>query len=184
MIRARSGNFVPDTRSNGRRFDGWEAEERPLRSGRPIVSGDRCLSLPGMKQASRARERRMDEAMSDSYGPGRSIACIRIPSFCWQVEAARRPSFRDHGPVLITGAATDLPENASAPTRQRRSPGNPSERIVLDHSPKLDGVAPGMPLSEAVSRHKNAILVEADLPNYISVFEDLLERLEALAPDV
>ena len=41
-----------------------------------------------------------------------------------------------------------------------------------------------MPLSEAVSRHKSAILVEADLPNYISVFEDLLERLEALAPDV
>ncbi len=126
----------------------------------------------------------MGEAMSYSYGPGRSIACIRIPGFCWQVEAARRPSLRGHGPVLITGAATDLPESASPPTRQRSSTGNASERIVLDHSPNLDGVAPGMPLSEAVSRHKSAILVEADLPKYISVFEDLLERLEALAPDV
>lgn len=126
----------------------------------------------------------MDKAMSYSYAPGRSIACIRIPSFCWQVEAARRPSLRDHGPVLITGASTDLPDNPSAPARRRRSPGNPSERIVLDHSPNLDGVVSGMPLSEAVSRHKSAILVEADLPNYISVFEDLLERLEELAPDV
>ena len=126
----------------------------------------------------------MGKAMSYSYSPGRSIACIRIPGFCWQVEAARRPSLRGHGPVLITGAATDLPESVSTLPQERRISGNSSERIVLDHSPNLDGVVLGMPLSEAVSRHKSAILVEADLPNYISVFEDLLERLEALAPDV
>ena len=39
MIRARSGNFVPGTRSSGRRFDGWEAKKGLFETVGPLSAG-------------------------------------------------------------------------------------------------------------------------------------------------
>ncbi len=112
------------------------------------------------------------------------IACIRIPNFCWQAEACRRPFAGEGRPALVTGTSADLPgsgfEIDSAPGKSKPA----SDRIVLDCSPGLPGVVPGMPLAEAVSRHKGATLIQADLPHYTAVFEAWLDALERVVPDV
>jgi DNA polymerase-4/protein ImuB len=109
------------------------------------------------------------------------VACLRLPNFCWQAEALLRPSLLDKGrKSIITGTLLDLPSTLSGdkgPLGQAAT-----ERVVLDFSPGLTGVVPGMPLAAAMSRHKEAALVEADVPRYRRVFERVLDAVEAIAP--
>ena len=102
------------------------------------------------------------------------IACIRIPNFYWEVEVTRRLSVRSMQ-VLIAGYRSQYD------ARERAGLGN---RIVLDCSPDLSDVKPGMPLCEAISRHKSAVIIDADLPFYSSTFDEMLSAIERVVPDV
>jgi len=57
-----------------------------------------------------------------------------------------------------------------------------SQKILLDYSPGLDGIQRDMPLQQALSRHGNIDLVQADVPYYWTVFNELLDGLENISP--
>lgn len=92
------------------------------------------------------------------------VACVLLGHFPLQVEVARNPRLRDV-PVLIVGT-------------------NASQRVVLDASPGIKGVSPGMPLQEALARRRDARLIEGDMPEYEEAFNRVLRRLLDWSPDV
>ena len=57
-----------------------------------------------------------------------------------------------------------------------------SQKLVLDYSPELDGLQADMPLQEALSRHGQAELLQADMPYYRSIFNRVLDALERISP--
>ena len=57
-----------------------------------------------------------------------------------------------------------------------------SQKLVLDYSPELEGLQRDMPLQQALSRHGEVELVQADIPHYRSVFNELLDSLEEKSP--
>ena len=59
-----------------------------------------------------------------------------------------------------------------------------SERVVLDFSPGISDVERGTPVDVAISRHSDALLTQADIPLYLSVFDELVSRFEQLIPAV
>ena len=112
----------------------------------------------------------------------RPLACLRIPNFPWQVEVARKPELQDRS-AIVAGKALDLSDELT------NMPGaggadSLSARVVLAASPDLSDVIPGMPLSEATSRHRGVLIIEADTPLYALVFDDIIESLERLVPDI
>ena len=90
------------------------------------------------------------------------ISCVLITHLPIKAEQGRRAKLRGK-PVIIT-----------------RSSG--SKQVVLDNSPQITGVAAEMPLQEALSRCKNALLVQADEPYYHSVFDRVIESLLQRSP--
>ena len=92
------------------------------------------------------------------------VACVLIDHFPLKVEAEREPGLRKH-PVIIY---------------QKHG----SQRSVLDVSPGIQDVLPGMPLQEAQASSKEAVLVEADVPLYQKAFSWILVRLEERSPVV
>ena len=92
------------------------------------------------------------------------LACLLIDHLGVKAEVYRHPHLAGR-PVVIA-----------------RSSG--SRRLVMDASPHAAGVEPGMPLSEAVSRCKSAVLVEPDPVYYRSLFDQTLLAIEALGADV
>ena len=69
------------------------------------------------------------------------IACLLVTHMPVKAELKRRPELRQK-PVVITESYG-------------------SKALVLDSSPKARGVASGMPLAEAMSRCKDAVLLQA-----------------------
>lgn len=57
-----------------------------------------------------------------------------------------------------------------------------SQKLVLDYSPELEGLQQDMPLQQALSRHGEVELIQADIPHYWSVFNEILDLLETLSP--
>ena len=57
-----------------------------------------------------------------------------------------------------------------------------SQKIVLDFSPSLERLQPGMTLQEALSLYGEVDLVQADIPYYRSVFNGMLDKLEEKSP--
>ena len=57
-----------------------------------------------------------------------------------------------------------------------------SQKLVLDFSPELDGLQPGVTLQQALSRYGDATLLDADTPYYRSVFNEILDALENRSP--
>ncbi len=92
------------------------------------------------------------------------VACLSVRHLPFKVEQNRSPHLR--GRAVIVAHA------------------HGSRRVVLDASPEAVGVLPGMPLDQALSRCKNAVLLEADLPLYQRIWERVLEALEQRSPDV
>lgn len=90
------------------------------------------------------------------------VACILITHFAMKAELRRHPEFWGT-PVIIT-----------------KSSG--SRQLVLDRSSQVKGVAIGMPLQEALSRSKNAVLLEADESYYLATFGDIADSLEQCSP--
>ena len=90
------------------------------------------------------------------------IACLLVTHMPVKAELKRRPELREK-PVVITESYG-------------------SKTLVLDSSPKARGVASGMPLSEAMSRCKDAVLLQADGSHYQEVFDGLVRTLESKSP--
>lgn len=122
--------------------------------------------------------------MTHPVDQARQIACIRVPNFCWQVEGDRNPALPEDRPVLITCSMLDLSETDFFVGQTFQDRTGLSERVVLDSSPCLGDVQRGMPVDVALSRHSDALLTQADTPLYLSVFEELVSRIEQLIPAV
>ena len=90
------------------------------------------------------------------------IACVLITHFPMKAELRRRAQLRMR-PALITE-------------------GSGSNQLVLDSSPEAIGVTAGMPLQEALSRCKDATLLQADKPYYHTVFDGLISSLAQRSP--
>ena len=90
------------------------------------------------------------------------VACVLITHLPVKSELVRRPELARR-PVIITETAG-------------------SKQRVLDSSPEARGVVAGMSLQEALSRCKEAVLVEADAPHYREAFDGLLSSLEQRSP--
>ena len=57
-----------------------------------------------------------------------------------------------------------------------------SQKLVLDWSPELEGLARDMPLQQALARHDSAELIPSDIPYYRSAFKEILDGLEQVSP--
>ena len=90
------------------------------------------------------------------------VACVLITHLPVKAELRRNAVIR-HKPVLIV-------------TRSRGG------AEVLDISSQVKDVTPGMPLQEALSRCKGAVLVEADETYYRRAFDQVVEALLQRSP--
>jgi len=92
------------------------------------------------------------------------FACLLIDQLPVKSEVQRTPALAGRPVIIAHGAG--------------------SRRVVLDASLHALGVQPGMPLSEALSQCKGAVLVEPDSVHYRDVFDHALDAIEALGADV
>jgi DNA polymerase-4/protein ImuB len=53
---------------------------------------------------------------------------------------------------------------------------------VLDYFPELEGLQPGLPLQQALARHGEVELLQADMPHYRSAWSGILDSLELKSP--
>ena len=90
------------------------------------------------------------------------IACVSISHLPMKAELRRTPILRGNRVMVIA--------------RSDRGP------EVLDFSPQVERVSPGMPLREAISRCEGATLVEADESYYGRVFDRIVEALLDRSP--
>ncbi len=94
------------------------------------------------------------------------VACVLLPHFPWQAELRRNPDLKNRPAIIIDAASGG------------------SGRTVLDWSHEIEGVLPGMPLAEALSRNKGALIIEPDTAHYEVAFGKILKALEERCPDV
>ena len=92
------------------------------------------------------------------------VACVLITHLRAKVELQRQPHLANR-PVVIAD----------------RSHGRP---LVADRFPACAGVAPGMPLEEALSRNAGTVVLDADEPAYQRVFRRVLSALQEVSDRV
>jgi DNA polymerase IV len=90
------------------------------------------------------------------------ILCVLLPHFPLRCEALRYPDI-DGCPAIVTSSVG-------------------SQKLVLDYSPELTDLQRNMPLQQALSRHGEARLIQADVPYYWSIFNAVLDALEEKSP--
>jgi DNA polymerase IV len=90
---------------------------------------------------------------------------VLLPHFPLRCEMWRRPEINGRTAIVL----------------QPKDRGS-SQKLVLDFSPELDGLQPGVTLQQALSRYGDAILLDADTPYYRSVFNEILDGLENRSP--
>jgi DNA polymerase IV len=93
------------------------------------------------------------------------ILCLLLPHFPWQCEVRRNPAIANRPAVVVQSKDTVS-----------------SQKIVVDWSPELEGLAHDMPLQQALARHDDAELIPADIPHYRAVFSQILDGLEQVSP--
>ena len=91
-------------------------------------------------------------------------ACVLISHFRVRVEMNRNADLRDR-PVVIV---------------DRRD----GRLLVVDSSAKASGVAAGMTLEDALSRHANTTILDADEPYYQKAFDPILGALQNISDRV
>ena len=94
------------------------------------------------------------------------VACVLVTHLRAKVEMCRRPHLED-SPVLIVDRD---------PSRARP--------VVVDRFRSASGVVAGMTLEQAVSRHANAVVLDADQPHYRRVFGQVLASLQGISDRV
>ncbi len=90
------------------------------------------------------------------------LLCVLLPHFAWSCELRRHPDIAGR-PAIVTCTEG-------------------SQRLVLEYSPDLEGLQPGMPLPQALARYGDAELIQADMPDYRSVWSGILDALENVSP--
>ena len=94
------------------------------------------------------------------------VSCVLLTHPIAKVEMRRHPHLND-SPVIIVDR------------------GQSSERpLVVDRFPAASGAAAGMTLEQAISRHANAIVLDADEPHYRLVFKQVLGSLQGVSDRV
>ena len=86
------------------------------------------------------------------------ILCLLMPHFPLICETLRNPALEGR-PAVVTYSSG-------------------SQKLVLDYSPELDGLHPDIPLQQAMARHGESVLLQADVPYYWSAFNEILGKLE------
>lgn len=94
----------------------------------------------------------------------RSIACVLVTHLPVKAEVRRYPELQGKTVVITESYG--------------------SKDLVLDSSPQARGLAPGMPLQEAIAQCKEAVLLQADWPYYNDAFDNLVRSLEMRSPVV
>ena len=94
------------------------------------------------------------------------VACVLVTHLRAKVEMCRRPHLED-SPVLIVDRD---------PSRARP--------VVVDRFRSASGVVAGMTLEQAVSRHANAVVLDADQTHYRRVFGQVLASLQGISDRV
>ncbi len=94
------------------------------------------------------------------------VACVLVTHLMAKVEMSRHPHLEDR-PVLIVDRD---------PSRSRP--------VVVDRFRAASGVAAGMTLEQAVSRHANAVVLDADRTHYRRVFGRVLASLQGISDRV
>ena len=92
------------------------------------------------------------------------VACVLVTHLRAKVELRRRPYLRDRPAVIVD-----------------RSGGRP---LVVDRFPSATGVAAGMTLEQAMSRHVSAIVLDADESSYRGAFNRMLASLQGVSDRV
>ena len=92
------------------------------------------------------------------------VACVLVTHLRAKVELRRRPYLRDRPAVIVD-----------------RSEGRP---LVVDRFPSATGVAAGMTLEQAMSRHVSAIVLDADESSYRGAFNRMLTSLQGVSDRV
>ena len=94
------------------------------------------------------------------------VACVLLTHLRAKVEMRRHPHLKDN-PVIIV----DRDPSSARP-------------VVVDRFPAASGTAVGMTLEQAMSRHSNALVLDADEPHYRQVFRQVLGSLQGVSDRV
>jgi len=90
------------------------------------------------------------------------VLCVLLAHFPWRCEVRRNPALEGR-PAIVTYTSG-------------------SRKLVLDWSPELEGLQHDMPLQQALAHHGEVELLQADIPCYRAVFNELLDALEEKSP--
>ena len=90
------------------------------------------------------------------------ILCLLLSHFSFSCEVLRNRAAKDRSVVITHGSG--------------------SQKLVLDNSPKLDGLQRDIPIQQALAQHGEAELLPADIPYYRTIFNGLLDALEGVSP--
>jgi DNA polymerase-4 len=90
------------------------------------------------------------------------VLCVLLAHFPWRCEVRKNPALEGR-PGVVTYSSG-------------------SRKLVLDWSPGLEDLQRDMPLQQALSRHGDAELLQADIPRYRTTFSELLDALEEKSP--
>ena len=88
-----------------------------------------------------------------------------LPHFPLYCEIARHPELKGRRAIVL----------------QPKAAGD-SRKVVLDFAPGINGLPPGTPLQQVLSRGGDAVLLDADPAYYRSVFNAILDALEKRCP--
>ena len=94
------------------------------------------------------------------------VACVLVTHLIAKVEMYRHPHLKDTPVVIVDRGASG------------------TRPLVVDRFPKATGVRAGMTLEEAVSRHSNAVVLDADEPYYRRIFAQMLSALQGVSDRV
>src|ERR1035437_9375650 len=92
------------------------------------------------------------------------IIGLVLPHFPFGCETSRNPQLKSHASVMVQESG--------------------SRKTVLDYSPELTTLRAGMELQEALSRHDEMMIIQADVPYYWARFNSILDAMELVSPVV
>ena len=94
------------------------------------------------------------------------VACVLVTHLRAKVEMSRQPHLKTTSVLIVHRDAS------------RASP------LVVDRFPGASEVVAGMTLEQAVSRHTNAVVLDADEPHYRRIFSQMLSALRGISDRV
>jgi DNA polymerase IV len=90
------------------------------------------------------------------------VLCVILPNFSLRCETSRNPQIKGYRLVVVREIG--------------------SQKLVLDYSPEMTDLQPGMELQQALSRHDDICIIQADIPYYRHIYNNILDLLETKSP--